>query len=144
MRWMNSNYGLKGRLKMNLKKLLDDANHYAIIGMHPDKEKYAHRINALLLKRGKKTYGVNKNYTEIDGNTIYPSISDVPETIDMAVMVVNPTIGITLIESIAKKGVKTLWLQPGTRSDEIKELAKSLGLEVVEDCVLVQYEESKE
>lgn len=51
-------------------------------------------------------------------------------------MVVNPTIGIKVMEEIAALGIKYVWLQPGTRSDEIREFAASNGIEIIEDCVL--------
>lgn len=124
---------------MNLRTMLEEASHIAVIGMNPDPEKFAHKINALLEERGKSTFGVNRNYTEIEGKTIYPSITDIPSPIDIAVMVVNPTVGFSMLDDIAAKGVKTLWLQPGTRSQEITDKATALGLVIVEDCVLIQY-----
>lgn len=121
-------------------EILTQAQSFAVIGLNPDPEKYANKIYTLLKKENKDVYGVNINYSQVDNDTVYPSILDVPAAVDVAVMVVNPTVGLTMIDDIHAKGVKTLWLQPGTRSPEISTKAKALGLEVVEDCVLAQYE----
>ncbi|MDA3845724.1 MAG: CoA-binding protein, partial [Vallitaleaceae bacterium] len=52
-------------------------------------------------------------------------------------MVVNPSIGIHIIDDCAKKGVKRVILQPGASSLEIKKKAEALGIEAVDACVLV-------
>ena len=53
-------------------------------------------------------------------------------------MVVHPAIGREIIEGIAGKGVDTVWMQPGTRSDKIRQIAGEKGIDLIEDCVLVQ------
>lgn len=125
---------------MNKLDILHAAKNVAVVGMNPHEDKFAYKINAMLNKYGKNTYGVNANYDEIEGHKIYDSISDIDAPIQIAVMVVNPTVGLSMVDAIAAKGVETLWLQPGTRSEELIERAKTLGLQVVEDCVLQQYE----
>ena len=46
--------------------------------------------------------------------------------------------GIKVMEEIRARGIKYVWMQPGTRSEEIRAFAKQHGIELVEDCVLVQ------
>ena len=125
---------------MNLRKILEEATNYAIVGMKPNTESFAHKIDTLLKLRGKTTFAVNPNYKDIDGKPSYASVGIIKEPIDIVVMVVNPLVGLTMLEDIAAKGVQTLWLQPGTRSQDITDKATHLGLQVIEDCVLVQYE----
>lgn len=129
---MNKNYDL-----------LVNNNNYAVVGINPDTEKYAHRIYSLLKTKGKRVYGVNKKYDIIDQDKVYASVLDIPDSIDIVVMVVNPTIGYSMLEDIKSKGIKVLWLQPGTISDELLKKASSLGMEVVQDCVLKQYHDNQ-
>lgn len=123
-------------------ELLLNTENFAVIGINPDAEKFAHKIYTLLKSKNKTTYGINHKYPEIDGERMYASILDIPSAVDIAVMVVNPKIGITLIDDIKAKGVTTLWLQPGTISEELLEKAASVGLNVVQDCVLRQYHQN--
>jgi predicted CoA-binding protein len=56
---------------------------------------------------------------------------------DVVNMVVSPKRAKPVIEEAAKLGVKYVWFQPGTHDDEVIELARRLGLEAVQACVLV-------
>lgn len=124
-------------------QLLKNANDFALIGINPDKEKFAHRIYSLLKEKNKNVYGVNHKYPSVDGDTVYPSILDIDHSIDIVVMVVNPTIGITMLDDFASKGIRTLWLQPGTASEQLITKAEGLGMNVIQDCVLAQYAHEK-
>ena len=124
---------------MNNLELLNTTQDFAVVGMNDDPKKYANKIFKKLKAKNKTVYGVNRNYETIDNETIYNTVNDIEGTVDIAVMVVNPRIGVTLLEGIKDKGVTTLWLQPGTISDELLAKAETLGLHVVEDCVLRLY-----
>jgi len=50
---------------------------------------------------------------------------------------VPPKIGLTVIEDIAKKGVKEIYFNPGTESDELVEKARNLGLKPVLICSIL-------
>lgn len=120
-------------------EILVNHQSYAVVGLNPDPEKFAHKIATLLKEKQKDVIGVNQNYDSIEGFEHVASINDVNVPIDVVVMVVNPTVGMSMIEAIANSTAKYLWLQPGTRSDELISIAESLGLIVIEDCVLASY-----
>jgi predicted CoA-binding protein len=50
---------------------------------------------------------------------------------------VPPKVGLTVIENIAKKGVKELYFNPGTESDELVEKAQNLGLKPILICSIL-------
>ncbi len=120
-------------------EILDYAQTWAVIGMNDNPEKFAYKIYHELKNHHKRVYGVNAKYAQIEGDPIFPSVSEIPESVDVALMVVNPSIGITLLDAISGKAIKTLWLQPGTVSEPLLEKAKELGFDVVENCVLAAY-----
>ena len=62
----------------------------AIIGASIKKESHGNRIISVLREGGFKgpLYAVNPNYNDIDGVPCYPTIGDVPKTVDLAVLVV--------------------------------------------------------
>ncbi|WP_342621884.1 CoA-binding protein [Erysipelothrix sp. P66] len=120
-------------------EILNVSQTFVIAGINNKPESYAYRIYKLLEQKGKTVLGVNPNYTEINGKTVYPSFSEITDTVDVAVMVVNPKIGIHMLESIKEKGINVLWLQPGTVNDVLRAKAKELDLNVIEACVLKEY-----
>jgi len=50
---------------------------------------------------------------------------------------VPPKVGLTVIEDIAKKGVKELYFNPGTESDELVAKAHNLGLKPILICSIL-------
>lgn len=120
-------------------ELLVNNQNFAVIGVSPNKDKYAYKIFTLLKNKGKNTYGVHPTIETVDGDKVYPSMEAIPSNVDIAVFVVRPAIGLTYLPLVADKGVKTIWLQPGTISDELLVEADKLGLTVIQDCVLAQY-----
>ena len=121
-------------------EVLTNSKNIAVIGMNADPQKFANKIYKKLKENNKTVYGINPNYTEIDGEKIYSSIATLDEDVDMVVMVVAPRHGINMLEDIKAKGVKILWLQPGTINDELLEKAQSLDLTVIQNCVLKEYQ----
>lgn len=112
---------------------------YLVVGLNDDVQKFANKIYKLLKVKGKHAYGVNPRLSEVDGERVYASVKELDKDIDVAVFVVNPGIGIGYLEDIQAKGIPYLWLQPGTRSDELIEKAEELGLQVIQSCVLAEY-----
>ena len=111
--------------------------NWAVIGVTDDKEKFGFKIFKRLIERGKNVYGISPKYEEVEGKRLLKDISEVPDNVQVVVFVVNPKIGIGELEKIYKKGIKTIWLQPGTISDELIEKAKEYGMEIVDKCVIV-------
>ncbi len=118
---------------------LNDHQNYAIIGMSDNPKRYSYKIFMKLLEKGKNVYGINPIYDEIEGHHIYNELSDVGKPIDCVILIVNPSIGIDYLHETFTLGIKTLWLQPGSVSEEITEKAKFLRLNVIKDCVLHLY-----
>lgn len=116
---------------LNMKK-------WAVVGASDDPAKYGYKIFRLLRDAGYTVYPIHPTLKEIEGTPVYTSISSLPETPEVVDMVVNPRIGIEVMREIAERKIKYVWLQPGTRSDEIREFARANVIELVEDCVLIR------
>lgn len=119
------------------KNVLDSAQNLAVLGVNADYDSFANKIVRKIRELNKTAFPVNPKYDELFGETLYKSLDDITSPVDVVVFVVNPKIGLYYLDAIVKKGVKTIWLQPGTISEELLDRAKVLGLNVVEACVLV-------
>jgi hypothetical protein len=87
--------------------------------------------------RGYEVYAVNPLYDTVEGDPCYKDLSSLPKLPEVIDMVVSPKRAKPVIEEAAKLGIKYIWFQPGTYDDEVMDLAKNLGLEAVQACVLV-------
>lgn len=119
-------------------KVIENAKKWVVIGVTTNKEKFGYKIYKRLQAIGVVVYGISPKYREIDGNVLYEKIEDLPDDIEVAVFVVNPKLGVDYVKKCAKKGIKTIWLQPGTVDFQVLQEAKRHNVEVIQSCVLVE------
>lgn len=117
--------------------LLKESKTLAVLGVSQDFDSYANKIVRKIRQIGKIAYPVNPKYTSLFDEPVYTSLSALPSKLDVVVFVVNPLIGISYLQAVVDLGVKYIWLQPGTISQELLDRAEALGLEAIEACVLV-------
>ena len=106
----------------------------AIIGASQDPLKYGNKAVRAYLQEKWVVYPVNPKDNEIEGLKCYASITDLPETPDYASLYLPPQIVVKVLDEIAEKGVKKVYFNPGTESQEGIEKAKKLGLEPLLKC----------
>lgn len=111
---------------------------WAVVGASDDPGRYGYKIFRVLRDAGHTVYPIHPTLADIDGVACHARLSDLPEVPEVVDMVVNPRVGIKVFEEIAALGIRYVWLQPGTRSDEIREFARQHDITLVEDCVLVR------
>jgi len=126
---------------MDFKKEMLDKKVWAVIGATPDNSKFGYKIYKRLKNAGYTVYGVNPKYTDLDGDKIYTSISDLPEKPECIDMVVSPRVSEEFLDEIKENGIEYVWFQPGTFDNAVIEKAESLGLKIVYKnyaCVLIE------
>lgn len=111
---------------------------WAVVGAHDDPARFGYKLFYVLKEAGYEVYPIHPRLKVIDGVQVYKSLKDLPVVPDVVDMVVNPETGIKVFADIAELGIKYVWMQPGTRSDAIREFAKTHGITLIEDCVLVR------
>lgn len=111
---------------------------WAIVGASDKPDRYSYKILVLMLERGYDLYPIHPKLKEIEGVACYASLADLPAKPDVVCFVVNPEIGLGVMEETANADIHWAWLQPGARGSALNELARESGIEVVERCVLVE------
>jgi len=121
------------------KELLARTTTIAVVGASRDPDKSAGAIPMGLLAHGWDILPVNPKVPELFGRRAYPSLAEVPGTIDL-VLVFRPSRDAPEIARQAvARGARALWLQSGIRSDEARRIAEAGGLDYVEDrCISVE------
>lgn len=122
---------------MTPKEIMKKYKCWAVVGVTTDEDKYGYKIYKRLKEKGYSVYPVNPNYDTIDEDKVYKNILELPEKPDVVNFVVNPMIGIKIVEQCAKLGIKHIWLQPGTVSDELLQCARENDMFSTQACVLV-------
>ena len=59
---------------------------------------------------------------------------DIPVALDRISLYLPPPVGVKVLDDIAKKGCKELWVNPGAESPELIEKAQQLGLNAIFAC----------
>ena len=114
----------------------------ALIGASRDLEKIPGRLLSMLRKNHYpgRIYPINPNYGELDGLKCYPSISDVGQPIDLAIVIIPARAVLGALEQCAAAGVKNAviissgFAEEGGDStamqDAIVALAKKTGMRI--------------
>ena len=124
---------------MNLMKDMLSFKNWAVVGATDDKSKFGYKVFMKLKSHGYNVYPVNPKLSEIEGIKCSKSISDIREKIDVVSMIVNPKIGIQLVDEVSGAGIKNMWCQPGAESEELIAKARENGINVIyHECVLVE------
>jgi acyl-CoA synthetase (NDP forming) len=112
-------------------------NSIAIIGASNDRSKYGNKAVRAYAAEGKTVYPVNPRESAVEGIPAYKSVLDIPGDVDAASLYLPPRIGITVLEDVARKGIKRLLINPGAESEELLAKATSLGLDWSVACSIL-------
>lgn len=122
---------------MKAKDMLSLKN-WAVVGATPNQDSFGYKIFKTLQDNNYNVYAVSPKYDEIDGVKTYKSLKDLPEKVDVVDFVVNPQIGMSVLDEVIEAGIENIFLQPGTRGPEIIQKAAENKINVVLSCVLVE------
>jgi uncharacterized protein len=109
----------------------------AVIGASSNPRKFGNRAVRAFRRQGYTVIPINPNEKQVEGLRAYPSVMDVAETIDMATFYVPPHIGEKVMPDIARKQITEVWLNPGSESDALIRLARSLNVEPIVACSII-------
>lgn len=120
-------------------RFLEKRNIFAVIGASKNPNKYGHQVYKDLRNAGYKVYAVNPNAEEILGDKCYPNLESLPVQPDVADLVVPPEITEEVVRACKSLGVKKVWMQPGSESQESIKFCEDNGIEVVHGvCVMIE------
>jgi predicted CoA-binding protein len=109
----------------------------AVIGASSDPRKFGNRAVRAFRRQGYTVIPINPNETRVEGLQAYASVLDVEGPIDMATFYVPPDVGAKVIQDVAKKQIPEVWFNPGSESDELVRLARSLKVEPIIACSIL-------
>ena len=118
--------------------ILTNLSTIAVVGLSRDPGKAAHTVPATMQAAGYDVVPVNPFADQILGRRAYPSLTDIPEPVDL-VLVFRPAAEAPAIaEQAVAIGARALWLQLGLTSPRARTIAGRASMLYVEDrCLAV-------
>ena len=114
----------------------------AVIGASASRRKFGNKALRAFRHRGYTVVPINPHADVIEGERAYATVLDYPDPIDEATVYVPPDIGRQVIDQVATKGIKKVWLNPGADARPVIERARSLGLHTIVACSILGIGES--
>ena len=97
----------------------------AIIGASKNREKQSNKAVRVYKNKNHVVFPVNPNERKIEGLICYNSLLEIPLDIEIASLYLPPELGLKVLDDIIKKGVKKIYLNPGSESPALIENLKN-------------------
>jgi uncharacterized protein len=113
----------------------------AVVGMSKNEGKAAHYVPKYLIDNGYNVIPVNPTATEILGRKAYPTVSSIPDKVDVVDIFRRSEDVPTVVEDTLKKeGIKVIWMQEGIYSKEAEDLAMEKDISAVYNrCMMAEH-----
>lgn len=113
----------------------------AVVGMSKNEDKPAHYVPKYLIDHGYNVIPVNPTATEILGRKSYPTVSSIPDKIDIIDIFRRSEDVPSVVEDVIKKeGIKVIWMQEGISSKEAEKIAKEKDISTVYNrCMMAEH-----
>ncbi|MEX0789102.1 MAG: CoA-binding protein [Anaerolineales bacterium] len=124
--------------------ILGKAKTIASVGLSANAAKPSHEIGVYLLSQGYTVIPVNPREATILGQTSFPTLDAIPETIDV-VQIFRPSQDVPpIVDQAIRIGAKAIWMQQGVVHEGAAATAEAAGLVVVMDrCMRTEHQRWK-
>lgn len=123
-----------------ISKILSESQNVAVVGLSSNPERPSYGVAQYLQRNGYHVIPVNPNETEVLGEKAYPDLASVPNPVDIVNIFRRPEYVPDIVKQAIAKGVKVVWMQPGTENYDAADAAEAAGIKtVVGMCLRVQH-----
>ena len=113
--------------------ILNDVNTIAVVGASSNPARPSYYVMKYMKRKGYRCIPVNPGLAgqELLGETVYASLLDIPEPIDMVDCFRSSEAIPPIVDEAIRIKAKVIWMQLGVRHDEAAATAEAAGLKVV-------------
>jgi predicted CoA-binding protein len=123
-----------------LRRVLTDNRTIAVVGLSAKWYRPSYFAAKYLLDHGYRVIPVNPGQDSILGQTCYPSVSAIPEPIDVVDIFRRPDGVPPIVDEAIAVGARAVWMQIGVVHEQAAEKAQDAGLDIVMDrCMKIEY-----
>ncbi|MBN1447084.1 MAG: CoA-binding protein [Bacteroidetes bacterium] len=110
----------------------------ALAGASRSGKKFGNSVLKELRQKGYTVYPVHPEAETIDGVRCYRSFADLPEEVGGALLVVKPEQTTQLVRDAKEAGIRRVWMQQGSQSEDAVQFCRDHGIDVVQkECILM-------
>jgi len=125
---------------LTIQQVLYAARTIAIVGLSNNELRASYFVGYYLRRHHYRVIPVNPRETEILGEKSYPSLSDVPETVDIVNVFRAPEALPGIAQEAVGIGASALWCQFGVINTQAAQIATDGGVTVIMDrCIKVEH-----
>ncbi|WP_181707162.1 CoA-binding protein [Chthonobacter rhizosphaerae] len=129
--------GIDGKTDDEIRSILTDTKTIALVGASNNPARASYGVLGFLLRRGYRVHPINPGLAgkTIHGATVYASLKDLPEPVDMVDVFRNSdAAGAVIDEALAlEPKPKVVWLQLGVVNEDGARRGEAAGVTVVMD-----------
>jgi hypothetical protein len=123
-----------------LRRIFSGGRTVAVVGLSADWFRPSYFVGKYLQEHGFRVIPVNPRYPEILGERCYPTLRDIPVSVDIVDVFRKPQDCVPIAEDAVAIRAHVLWLQLGVMNAEAEAIAAAGGLTVVTDrCIKIEY-----
>lgn len=133
---------------MPTQKDIDDflaRKRIAFVGVSRDPKAFTNAVYRSLRDRGYQLYPVNPHAEQLEGARCYPTVKDLPEPVDGALVMLPPGPSEQVVRDCAEAGIRRVWLRGGvhrgTISAEAVRYCREHGMSVVDNACPMMFAE---
>ena len=131
---------MKLRVKDSVREILETCHTIAVVGLSARPDRPGHYVPAYMQAQGYRIIPVNPNLEQALGERAYPSLDEVPETVDLVLLFQRSENVPPFVEQAIHIGAKAVWMQTGIKNAAAAAQATAAGLSVVMDaCIMVEH-----
>jgi predicted CoA-binding protein len=119
-----------------MKEILSTAKVIASVGLSSNPEKDSYEVGQYLQEQGYRIIPVNPTADKILGEKSYPSLSAVPEKIDVVQIFRKPEDVPPVVEEAIRVGARVVWMQEDIVNEDAAARAREAGLQVIMDACM--------
>jgi predicted CoA-binding protein len=121
-------------------RILERYKQIAMVGLSANPFRPSHFAAIYLLAEGYDVIPINPREKHILGKTCYPTLRDVPRTIEVVDIFRDRSAVPAIVEEAIEVGANVIWMQLGVIHEAAAERARQAGLEVVMDrCMKIEH-----
>jgi len=112
---------------------------FGVAGASTDRSKYGNRVLRCYQQNGKRAIPVNPRESLIEGAPCVRSVLDLPDDVKSLSVITPPAVTEAIVEDAIARGIKNVWMQPGSESPDAVSRCREAGINVIADgsCLLV-------
>ena len=124
----------------NIPQILKSFKKIAVIGISNKPDRPSHYVSYFMKEHGYQIYPVNPGLDEVLGEKCYPSLSAIPDEIEIVDIFRRAEFVDEIVEKAIEVNAKVIWMQQGIINENAAQKAIEAGLQVVMDrCIKTEY-----